>query len=313
MGVASVEEIVARCVEGDYLRAALMAAGRAFAGVAEVDPRFDALIVAHHVLGESRLPPWPEWCYDPSAAAGVCRSTPESARLVLLAAQHHLSHTEGLPPMPDGVTDELLEVFNDLPKVRNWLTAFQDVLAVPGLWEQICRPAPADPKAEYRDRRKAFEERYALGLLHRSDKAAYIHRMDNYLSRQPPVKKLREHLEPASPGRLTTEVRQQIATFLQERPSVLVDNWLEATAGATGGKVKFRGNQRNEMEWRAEEYLDLASRAWRAGEALDRAPAHGDVERRRKHLYELLPAALRRAQGKIWRPLLGRLSGGTHA
>src|SRR5207248_1941346 len=57
--VADREEILAHCRRGDYLGAGLLAAGRAFAGLWDCDPGFEALLVAHHVSCGSWTAPWP--------------------------------------------------------------------------------------------------------------------------------------------------------------------------------------------------------------------------------------------------------------
>jgi hypothetical protein len=291
------------------LRAPLLAAGRAFGGLAESDPSFETLLVAHHVGSEGSVPPWPEWCYDPVVAHEVVQTSPNSARLTFLAAQCQLARGDGTAdPLPKQVGDALLDAFNDLSEVHQWLAAFREATNVPGLWEQVCRPAPPDPAAEYRERRRAFTDRYESGLLHRSDKAAYIRRQDSYLSRQPAFHLLHERLQPAGPAPLTADEQKLIESWLEKRPEAVTDAWHESTERVSG-KVKLHGNQRAELVRRAGEYLDYANRAWRAARALGRAPvAPKDVERRRKELQDLLPAALGRAEGQPWGLLFRRLA-----
>jgi hypothetical protein len=80
------EEFLAYCRRGDYLGAALLAVGRAFAGLWDCDPCPEALLVAHHVLSDSSAAPWPAWCLDPDAASEACEIVPEASRLVFLSA-----------------------------------------------------------------------------------------------------------------------------------------------------------------------------------------------------------------------------------
>jgi hypothetical protein len=310
-----VEEIAACCAEGDYLRAALLAAGRAFGGAPQVDPRFDALLVSHHVCCESRTPPWPGWCFDPALATGVCQAYPDSVRLAYLAAECHLSQSEGADAvLSEPVAQALLAAFNDSPEVRTWLAAVRDTTAVPGLWEQICRPTPSDPLAEYRERRRAFAERYESGLLHRSDKAAYIHRLDHFLSGQRAFRLLHSQLKPGGPDPLTAEDRALIVAWLGKKPEWITDTWRASTERPTVGKVKLRRNQEAELVRRATEYLDYANRAWRAAQArLSASPPAGDVEKRRQQLRDLLPPARARAEGRTWGPLFRRLAERLHS
>jgi hypothetical protein len=310
LALASVEEILALCVAGDYLRAALLAAGRAFGSQPEADPSLEALLVAHHVTSEKGGPPWPEWCYDPVAAHEVAQTSPNSARLTFLAAQCQLAREGGAAdPLPKQVGEVLMDAFNNLPEYRNWLAAFREATSVPGLWEQICRPASRDPAAEYRERRRAFAERYESGLLHRSDKVAYIRRQDHYLSRQSAFRLLHERLQPAGPAPVTADEKKLIESWLEKKPETVTDAWHESTERVSG-KVKLHGNQRAELVRRAAEYLDCASRAWRAAQALGNVPVTlKDVERLRKQLRDLLPTALGRAEGQPWAPLFHRVAG----
>jgi hypothetical protein len=82
--LATREEILQYCTKGDYLGAGLLAAGRVFGGLPEIDPSVGVLLVAHHVCCGSEFTPWLDWCSDQDAATEVCRLTPESARLTLL-------------------------------------------------------------------------------------------------------------------------------------------------------------------------------------------------------------------------------------
>lgn len=307
--VASVHDMLVRCIAGEYLRAVLLAAGRAFAGLSDADPSFEAVLVAHHAATQAGTPPWPEWCYDPAGARQKAQTSPISARLTFLSAQCELARGEGAAdPLPKQVGEALLEAFNDVSEVHQWLAAFRETVNVPGLWEQVCRPAPPDPTSEYGERRRAFAERYETGLLHRSDKAAYIRRQDRYLSRQPAFRLLNERLRQTGPAPLTPEERKLIESWLGKKPEAITDAWHESTERVSG-KIKLHGSQRVELVRRAAEYLDLANRAWRAALALGSAPvAMKDVERRRRQLRDLLPAAGARAQGQPWGPLFRRLT-----
>ena len=297
---------------GNYLEAAILAAGRAFGGLPEVDPRFDTLLLAHHVCKDSRTIPWPEWCYDPDTAARCCQTTPDSARLAFLAAQCQSFRSEGrIDPLPETVTGTLLGAFNDLPEVRKWLTTFLEAANVPGLWEQVCGPATADPAVEFRERRKGFVDRYDAGMLYRSDKVAYVHRQDHFISRHPAAKLLYEYLKAPKLGPATPEIRRQVMSFVEQRTDAVTSDWLSSTERATGGKIKLRGSQRTDLVRNAAEYLDCASGAWRAAEALLRAPPQtGEIERRKKQLREDLGKALAKAEGRPWYPLFRRLVGG---
>lgn len=308
--LASDQEILARCVAGDYLRAALLAAGRAFGGMPEGDPSFEALLVAHYVGNKAEAPPWPEWCYDPVVADGVAQEAPNSARLTFLAAQCQLARGEGVAdPIPESVGETLLDTFNDLHEVRNWLAAFREAINVPGLWEQVSRPAPRDPTAEYGERRRTFAERYESGLLHRSDKAAYIRRQDHYLSRQRAFRLLHERLQPMGPAPVTAEEKRLIESWLEKKPEWVTEEWLKTTERVSG-TIKLHGNQRVELVHRATTYLDLANRAWRAARELGNTPVQlKDVERLRKQLRDWLPDARSKAQGQPWGPLFHQLTG----
>jgi hypothetical protein len=308
--LAKVQEILARCVAGDYLRAALLAAGRAFGGRPEIDPAFEVLLIAHYVGFETAVNHWPEWCYDPEAAAGVAQAAPNSARLAFLAAQCQVARGEGIAdPLPEQVGVALLDAFNDLPEVRKWLAAFRDATSVPGLWDQVCRPAPPDRAAEYREHRRAFAERYESGLLHRNDKAAYIRRQDHYLSRQPAFRLLHERLQPTGPAPIKADEKQLIETWLEKKPEWVTDAWHESTERVSG-RVKLHGNQRAELVRRAAEYLDYATRAWRAAGALRSVSVTPkNIERLQKELRDLLPATMRRAQEQPWGVLFRQLAG----
>jgi len=308
--LADVQEILARCVAGDYLRAALLAAGRAFGGLPEIDPSFEVLLIAHQVGSASAVHHWPEWCYNLEAVASVAHAAPNSARLIFLAAQCQVARGEGVTdPLPEEVGVALLDVFNDLPEVRKWFAAFRDATSVPGLWEQVCRPAPPDRAAEYREHRRTFAERYDGGLLHRSDKAAYIRRQDHYLSRQPAFRLLYEHLQPGGPVPVTVDEKITIESWLGKKPEWVTDAWHESTERVSG-RVKLHGNQRAELVRRAAEYLDYANRAWRAARALGSVSVTlKNVERLQKELRDLLPTTLDLAKGQPWEVLFRQLAG----
>jgi hypothetical protein len=310
LDLAPVQEILARCIAGDYLRAAFLAVGRAFGGLPDEDPSVEALLVAHHAGSQSGVLPLPQWCYDSDAAQHMAQSSPHSARLTFLAAQCQLAQDEGAPdPLPEQVGEALWNAFNDLPEVRRWLGAFRQATGVPGLWQQVCRPVPRDPAAEYRERRRIFEERYQGGLHHRSDKAAYIRRQDHFLSGQPVFRLLHERLKPDGPAPVSGEERARIEDWLQKRPEWITNQWHQSTERVSG-RVKLHGTQRAELVRRAAEYLDCAKRAWRAAQALESTPATPrNVERLRGEIRDLLPPALARAQGQPWGPLFRRLTG----
>jgi hypothetical protein len=310
MDLAPDSEVLARCIAGDYLRAALLAAGRAFGSLPETDPSFEALLIAHHVASQTDAPPWPEWCYDTEAAQRIAQTAPNSARLTFLAAQCQLARCESVgDPLPKQVGDGLLDAFNDLSEVHQWLGAFREITNIPGLWEQVCRPAPPDPAAEYRDRRRAFVERYEGGLLHRNDKVAYIRRQDYYLSRQPVFRLVYERLHPTGLAPLTADEKKLIEGWLRKKPEAITDAWHESTERVSG-KVKLHGSQRAELIRRAADYLDRANRAWQAAQALGNVPITvKDVERRRKQLHDLLPSALSQAHDQPWGALFCQLGG----
>lgn len=310
--VADVIEIIACCLKKEYLRAALLASGRIFAGLAEVDPSVETLLVAHHVCvdsPEARSPSWPDWCRDPAAASEIARTAPEAARLTFLAAQNHRfkSGSAG-EPFADEVRQALLNAFNDLPELRRWLDVFLEAAAVPGLWQQICLPNPANPLSQYQECRRAFSTLYESGVLHRSNKAAYIHRQDHFLSRNPTVRILNDYLKAAGPGPATPELKKQMATLLDTKPEAITQAWLASTERVSG-KIKLRGGHWTELIQRAGEFLACVASAWGAAQALVcTRPTTGDVERRRQQLRELLPPARSRVQGQAWAPLFQRLT-----
>ncbi|MBA4190593.1 MAG: hypothetical protein C0467_21615 [Planctomycetaceae bacterium] len=304
-------EIGSCCGAGDYLRSALLSAGRLFAGEAERDPRLDALLVAHHVTRDSRTVPWPNWCSDATAVEEICRTAPESARLVFLAARCHASADGASDPLPKPVVDRFVAVFNELPEVRSWLTAYLEAVAVPGLWEQICRHTGPGPLVEYQERRRAFATLYENGLQYRNINVAYIHRQDHFLSRKPAAKALFDHLKPEVPAQPRPDLRLQIETFLDLKPEAVTDEWRASTERAVGGGVRLRGNQRTDLIDRAAEFLEIANRAWKAAAVvLQRPQQSGDLDRKRKLLTESGRTALDRFTGRPWLPLLRRLIGG---
>jgi hypothetical protein len=307
---AQPQEIHARCAAGDYLAAALLQAGRVFGGLPDVDPSFDAILVAHHVTHPPSSPPWPEWAYDLAFAQEIARTCPNAARLTFLSAQLQVVRDKiaAADPFPDQVAEAFLEAFNDFPEVRNWLADLREATGVPGLWEQVCQPAQ-NPAAEYCDRLRAFTERYETGLLQRSDKAAYIRRQDYYMSRQQAFRLLRERLGPTGLVRLTAEERGLVESWLKKKPEGVTQEWHESTE-RTSGKVKLHGNQRTELVRRAAEYLEVANRVWRAALDLGAAPVQlKDVERLQRQLRESLPAARNRARGQPWGPVFHLLAG----
>jgi hypothetical protein len=308
---ASAGEILESCVGGDYLKAALLAAGRAFAGLPEFDPHIDVLLVAHHVCNGSPMPPWPDWCYDQEASEVLSEIAPESARIIFLAALCQSSRAEaGGDPLSLPVRETLLAAFNELPEVRSYLSAVLEVVTVPGLWGQIHGPGTQSTIEEYFVRRRAFQERYETGLSHRNVNAAYIHRQDNYLSRLPAVKALHAQLKQDGPEEVSATTRRLIQGFLDKKPDTVTQDWVSST-DRVSGKVRLHGNQRVDLVSRAAEYLELANRAWRASEAFLQAPAQaGDVDRRREQFRSKLPTAMARSLGKPWSPLFARLTGG---
>jgi hypothetical protein len=243
------------------------------------------------------------------ATGEVVQRAPHSARLTFLAAQFQLARDQAsADPFPGQVCETLLEAFNDLPEVRKWLATFREATGAPGLWQQVCRPMQ-DPKAKYRERRQEFIARYESGLLHRSDKAAYIHRQDHFMSRQPSFRQLHEHLMPDGLVGLTVDEKKEIEAWLVKKPEWVTGEWLKSTERVSG-KIKLHGNQRAELIRRAAAYLDYADRAWRAAQALASAPATlKEVERLQKQLRDLLPAAQVRSQGQPWGPLFRQLAG----
>jgi hypothetical protein len=308
--LADAREIHDRCVVGDFLRAALLAAGRVFGGLPEVDPSFEALMVAYHVDHEVHALAWPEWCYSTAAIEEVVQTRPNSARLVFLAAQCQRAgeQVSSADTFPKHSGDNLLEAFNDVPEVRNWLAAFLEATSIPGLWEQVCRPSQ-DPGAEYRESLRAFTARYENGLLHRKDKAAYIRRQDYYVSSQQSIRLLHERLKPDGLALLTPEEKKAIESWLEKKPEWITKSWHESTERVSG-KVKLHGNQRTELVRRAAEYHDLAIRVWRAAQDLGSVIVQvKDVERLQKQLRDLRPIALDRAQGQPWGPLFRHLTG----
>jgi hypothetical protein len=308
--LAGADEVVARCAAGDYLRALLLTAARAFAGVPDLDPTFDAVLAAHHVDQNSRPVPWPDWCFDAGAAERVAQIAPESARLAFLAARCHASGEAGDVPLADEVSTPLLDSFNEIPDVRKWLSAYMEAAAVPGLWEQICRPGGPDAAAEYNTRRAAFVALYENGLQYRTAGGAYWHRQEFFLSRKPGARALFEHLKPNRPAPLGAAAKQQIAALLALQPEDATDEWVASTERVSGGVVQLRGNQRAELVRRAGEYLEVVARAWKAATALLQRPPQGEADRRRTQLRQLLPAALTRSEGRPWLPLLQRLTQG---
>jgi hypothetical protein len=145
-------------------------------------------------------------------------------------------------------------------------------------------------------------------LLHRRDKAAYIRRQDQYLSRQPAFRLLHEHLQPGGLAPVTADEKTLIESWLEKKPEWVTDTWHDSTERVSG-RVKLHGNQRAELVRRAAEYLDFACRAWKAAQALGRDPVTlKNVERLRTELRDLLAITLGRAQDQPWRVLFRQLA-----
>lgn len=306
------EEILAHCSRGDYLGASLLAVGRAFAGLRDCDPGPEALLVAHHVVSGSSTAPWPDWSHDPEAAIEACEESPESSRLVLLAALNQITRAEGGgDPIAPAVKKALLTAFNNLPELRTWLDDVLDAVGIPGLWEQVCRSESARALDVYRDARIAFLERYEVGLQHRNANAAYIHRQDHYMSRLPATRSLHDHLKPGEPGTIGDDDRRKICGMLEKNPDDITDDWLESAIRPTTGGIRLKGNQKASLIKRAAVYLERMNRAWRAAEALRQSgPSPGEVGRRRDRFRGTLPIAREQSRGTPWDHLFSRLTEG---
>ena len=291
--VASVEEVAAAARGGDYLRAALLAFGRSAAG--QEDSAFDpwALLVAHHAVCGSAGATWPEWCGKSDGAEAAVTDRPGAAQLVYLASQCQVTRG-GADPLAAGVADALLASFNSSPPVRQWLSALQEVLGVPGLLERV-RGAGSfvDPAAAYRDRRSKLVAHNARGAQLR-DRAAYHHRQDQHLSRLPAVTKLMGFLGELVPNGKVRGEHPEIEAFLAQTPDEVVTGWLESASNA----IELKGNQRSNLRKQAGDYLQLAAEAWHAARvAAQVAPRKSDVDGHRDRLRRELPEARRQSRG----------------
>jgi hypothetical protein len=209
------------------------------------------------------------------------------------------------------VKRDLLTTFNNLPELRTWLEDVLEAVSVPGLWEQVCRPQSTRATDVYKEARTSFLERYEVGLQHRNPNAAYIHRLDHYISRLPATRALHDYLKPDEPGALKDDQDRKIRDLLGKRPEEITEDWLRSAIRPAAGGIRLKGNQQADLTRRASVYLERMNRAWRAAEAMRRSgPSPGEVERRRARFRATLPVAREQSDGMPWDALFMRLTEG---
>lgn len=297
--VATADEIAVCCRAADYLRAALLAAGRAFAGQPDGGFRLDALVVAHHVWQRAEMVPWPDWLDEVGAVEAVRTESPESARLVASAAL-----AAGVLPTTRPAFDALLDAFKpQFPKVRNWLGFVVDAQTMPGVWEWVGRDPVADPLAKYTVKAKAFRELRDQSIQSQNAGRAYTSRQNYWLSRSTAVDELYRLLGAARPDpRLKTPSRA-VSELLAKTGRKLTHDWC-----VDFPKVDLKkGDLEQRQVAAAEHYLSVATEAWQAGRAVllaDSPPP--ELERVHGQLVHGRQAALDQATGHSWEPLVRR-------
>jgi hypothetical protein len=299
--VATAHEIAACCQAAEYLRAALMAAGRSLAGEPDGGFRLDALVVSYHVWQRTDLVPWPDWLDDVGAVEEVRAASAESARLVASAAL-----AAGVLPTTRPAFDALLDAFNaPFPKVRNWLGFVVEAQTMPGVWEWVGRDPTADPLAKYVVKAKAFRDLRDQSIQTQNAGRAYTSRQNYWLSRSTAVDELYRLLGAARPDPRLKAPSRAVAEFLGKTGRRLTTDWC-----AEFPKVDLKvGGLEHRQVAAADHYLAVATDAWQAGRAVllaDSPPP--ELERVHGQLLHGRQAALDQAAGHSWEPLVRRIS-----